>query len=557
MLPLTPANNWTPTIIFCGGTHMADDQWGNYSYPNAATWNIPTSNDCQRITPEPTDGSAVRYVQDDNMIQERTMGQFIALPDGTYLVVNGALNGTAGYADETGTTPHSQMPFTMSLATGPVLQPAIYNPNAPSGSRWSNVGLGSSKIPRLYHSSAILLPDASVLIAGSNPNVDYNPNAYYPTTYDAEIFYPPYFNKTKPTISGVPSQLGYGGTPFDITFDSSSYTGNANNVANETTVVLIRPGFSTHAMSMGQRMMQLNNTYTVYDNGTVVLHVAQLPPNPNLITPGPVLFFVTVDGSPSNGTLINVGTGNFGVQPINAVSVLPPSVRAQNLTNTGSGSNTGGGNNNGGSPQSASHKTSLGFIVAAGAGATVVLIVLGVGLFACCRRRRNPSGKHDDSYRAMHGGGMALPPSMSRSSDPRNSDTFIPLQKYNNSAWNVDEDKHMIHDDTRDSRVDFHEPQVYAAGNEKYPDYAASPDRYSLPTAPARNPLSGAEGGASQEYLANPGEYGSGGEHYTSYVGSLDDYLTPTSPSRAHLGVHDDDYYDEPPRSQLDSRHQR
>jgi hypothetical protein len=26
MLPLTPANNWTATIIFCGGTNLQPDQ---------------------------------------------------------------------------------------------------------------------------------------------------------------------------------------------------------------------------------------------------------------------------------------------------------------------------------------------------------------------------------------------------------------------------------------------------------------------------------------------------------------------------------------------------
>jgi hypothetical protein len=59
------------------------------------------------------------------------------------------------------------MPFGMSLAAEPLGTPVIYDPNAPAGQRWSNAGLDSSQIARLYHSSAILLPDASVLIAGS------------------------------------------------------------------------------------------------------------------------------------------------------------------------------------------------------------------------------------------------------------------------------------------------------------------------------------------------------------------------------------------------------
>ncbi|KAF9790493.1 hypothetical protein BJ322DRAFT_1098268 [Thelephora terrestris] len=40
MLPLTPANNYNPTILFCGGSDM------------------PEYEDCQRITPEPLDGSS-------------------------------------------------------------------------------------------------------------------------------------------------------------------------------------------------------------------------------------------------------------------------------------------------------------------------------------------------------------------------------------------------------------------------------------------------------------------------------------------------------------------
>jgi hypothetical protein len=30
MLPLTPDNNYTPTILFCGGTYLDEDQWGDY-----------------------------------------------------------------------------------------------------------------------------------------------------------------------------------------------------------------------------------------------------------------------------------------------------------------------------------------------------------------------------------------------------------------------------------------------------------------------------------------------------------------------------------------------
>ena len=338
MLPLTPTNNYTPTIIFCGGSDMPEYNYGDYRFPYADTWNIPASQDCQRITPEPKDGSPPAYEQDDDMPERRTMGQFIILPDGKLLVVNGALNGTAGYSSNgTLVTPRQQMPFGQSLASGPVGIPAMYDPTAPRGSRWSNKGFNNSLIPRLYHSSAILLPDASVLIAGSNPNVDVNTSAFFPTTYEAEIFYPPYFSAiTRPVPTGMPKILTYGGNPFTITIPATSYTGSSDDAADATTVVLIRGGFTTHAMNMGQRHLQLNSTSTVNDDGSIILHVAQVPPNPNIFQPGPAFLFVNIHGIPSNGTYVIVGNGQIGTQPTSPASVLPPNVRVASASGSAS-----------------------------------------------------------------------------------------------------------------------------------------------------------------------------------------------------------------------------
>ncbi|KAJ3999084.1 glyoxal oxidase [Lentinula boryana] len=408
MLPLTPANNYTPTVIFCGGSDMPDHLWGNYSFPNTDTWLYPASKDCQRLTPEPLDGSAPVYVQDDDMIEGRTMGQFIILPDGKILVVNGGLNGTAGYATNTGTTlSYNQMPFGMSLASGPVGTPALYDPNAPAGSRWSNAGFQTSNIARLYHSSAILLPDASVLIAGSNPNVDVNLTTYFPTNYQAEIFYPDYFSgNTRPVPSGIPSNLSYGGNPFDITVPASSYSGSSNDAADNTTVVVIRPGWTTHGMNMGQRFLQLNNTYTVNSDGSLTLHTAQMPPNPNIFQPGPAMLFVVVNGIPSNGTFVIIGSGSIETQPTGAASVLPDSVRlssASGSANGSSGNDTDTATNGG-----VSHTAMIvGSVVAA-------IIVLGVigGLIGVCvsRRRRAAAQKNTSSYamRNAPGGSGAL-----------------------------------------------------------------------------------------------------------------------------------------------------
>jgi hypothetical protein len=307
------------------------------------------------------------------MFESRTMGQLITLPDGTLLVLNGGLNGTAGYSERTLTTPtYGQMPFGMSLASGPVGRPSIYNSSAPKGSRWNSDGLSTSTIPRLYHSSAILLPDASVMIAGSNPNVDVNLTTVFPTTYKVEYFYPPYYQANRPVPTGIPQTLAYGGKYFDITVPGSSYTGSANNAADGTKIMVIRPGWTTHAMNMGQRALQLNHTYTVNNDGSIVYHVSQMPPNANIFQPGPAFVYVTINGIPSNGSYVIVGSGNIETQTMNPVDTLPPSVRVDSASGSGSPNNSdnnsndnNGDNNTGNNSASSLSGGAIGGIVAA------------------------------------------------------------------------------------------------------------------------------------------------------------------------------------------------
>jgi hypothetical protein len=100
MLPLTLKNNYTITLLFCGGTDMPDEDWGDYNYPAINTWNYPASADCQRITPEPADGSPPAYVQDDDMLDRRTMGQFIILPTGKLLMTKEGITELLGTCRE-------------------------------------------------------------------------------------------------------------------------------------------------------------------------------------------------------------------------------------------------------------------------------------------------------------------------------------------------------------------------------------------------------------------------------------------------------------------------
>jgi Domain of unknown function (DUF1929) len=78
--------------------------------------------------------------------------------------------------------------------------------------------------------------------------------------------------------------------------------------------------------NMGQRFVELESTYTVLlKSQGATLHVSQLPPNAAILAPGPALIFVVVDGVPSVGKMVMVGSGQIEEQTMLEVSNLPPS----------------------------------------------------------------------------------------------------------------------------------------------------------------------------------------------------------------------------------------
>ncbi|KAK4687301.1 hypothetical protein P7C73_g2818, partial [Tremellales sp. Uapishka_1] len=318
MFPLTPQNNWTSTLIFCGGQDMEGDQWlTDY----AIVANV-ADDTCVTISPD----VEAKWYQDDSLDTGRSMGQFINLPDGRLFFVNGCHLGTAGYGDVS-------WALGQSFADSPLYQSWYFDPKQPSGSRWSKAGVSS--IPRMYHSSATLLPDGTVFISGSNPNADYcdpttcpaSSGYKYWTQYQVEIFHPDYADHVKPAPTGLPTTFTYGGDYFNVSLTMDDLFNDPLNI-NKTKAVIIRTGFSTHSMNMGMRHVELDTSFTTNDDGSATLHVAQLPPNPAILVPGPALLFIVVDGIPSNATWIQVGNGQMGDQPIGESSVLPGSTIA-------------------------------------------------------------------------------------------------------------------------------------------------------------------------------------------------------------------------------------
>jgi hypothetical protein len=145
----------------------------------------------------------------------------------------------------------------------------------------------TAAIARLYHSTALLLPDATVITAGGgDPGPVQNLNA--------EIYYPPYlFNAagapaSRPTIVSSPATLSVGQT-FTVSVAASNSIG---------AMTLVRAGAATHAANLDQRFFNLPFT------GSGPQLTATLPTNPNVLVPGYYMLFVLQNGVPSPASMI-------------------------------------------------------------------------------------------------------------------------------------------------------------------------------------------------------------------------------------------------------------
>lgn len=115
MLPLTAANSYTPTILFCGGSSANLDK----STDAGAGFNVTAvaaDDTCVRITP---DDAKPTYTDDDTLPEARSMGSLVYLPDGKLWLGNGVSMGTAGYGDD-------GYSVGQSYGQDPVYMPVIY-----------------------------------------------------------------------------------------------------------------------------------------------------------------------------------------------------------------------------------------------------------------------------------------------------------------------------------------------------------------------------------------------------------------------------------------------
>jgi len=207
----------------------------------------------------------------EQMPSTRVMSCMVALPDGTFLILNGANLGVSGFAS----------------ASDPNLVPVLYDPTLPVGQRMRE--LASTTIARLYHSEAELLPDGRVIVSGSDPQ-----DPRYPQEYRHETFSPPYLfsGQIRPAFQVGENQWAYG-QMYAVKVKSPSM---ANIV-----ISLTGAASSTHGNSMGSRTL-FPSFYCV---GFACIITA--PPNSGVCPPGWYLLFVLNGPVPSKGVWVRIG----------------------------------------------------------------------------------------------------------------------------------------------------------------------------------------------------------------------------------------------------------
>ncbi|KAG7095570.1 hypothetical protein E1B28_006303 [Marasmius oreades] len=317
LLPLTPENNYVPEILICGGSTLSDTV-----DPSSISSQAPTSAQCSRMVLT-TAGIAAGW-KVESMPVPRIMPDLILLPDGRVLVVNGAQTGIASYDNVNDPVGHSN-------ADHPAFTPVIYDPAAPAGSRFTSSGIPASTIPRMYHSTASLTPNGSVMLAGSNPNTDFTTTTFQ-TEYRVEFYSPPYLSQPRPTYTGLPATVDFGSS-FKL---SVSLPSGVNTVS----VVAIDLGFSTHGVHMDHRSVKLVSSLST-DKKTLTVTG---PPSGNHYPPGPAFIYVVTDtGVPSFGHKTIIGTGASPPVDQGAIDNLLRSTTGPQLDLQGSPTESGEG----------------------------------------------------------------------------------------------------------------------------------------------------------------------------------------------------------------------
>jgi hypothetical protein len=293
LLPLLPPN-YVPSVMNFGGGSPATSSTDIIIFDPS----VPTP----------------KYTAGPNMSTGRIQMNAVILPNGKILAEGGSVNNESPDAPGKAADLYDPVSNTMSSA-------------------------GTASYSRLYHSTALLLPDATVLSMGSNPG---SRGSYQPAI---EIYTPSYLydandhliTTNRPQITGLSfsGPIHYG-TQFTVSYTSSNPQNNPQNMS----AVLVRPGSSTHASNMEQRLIVLCSGGCSSSNQMTL----NTPPNGSIAPPGYyMLFLIDSAGVPSKAAFIQLtpypSTPPTGT--ISAPSDPAPSITAGGMINfMGSGSSS-------------------------------------------------------------------------------------------------------------------------------------------------------------------------------------------------------------------------
>jgi hypothetical protein len=223
----------------------------------------------------------------ERMPSRRVMSCMVTLPDGTFMIMNGAEQGVAGFG----------------LANTPNLNALLYDTRKPKHRRISV--MANTTIARMYHSEAVLLDDGRVLVSGSDPQDGKNPQEYR-----LEVFLPPYLTSGAPRPAfTIANNDWVNGATYSFTV-----TAGGSNLK----VSLLGSEASTHGNSMGARIL-----FPAFQCGGSSCTVTA-PPGPYVAPPGWYRMFVLDNDVPSSGTWVRIGgdPGSLGNWP-NAAAFQP------------------------------------------------------------------------------------------------------------------------------------------------------------------------------------------------------------------------------------------
>ena len=176
-----------------------------------------------------------------------------------------------------------------------VFEAEIWDPATES---WST--MAPMKTSRLYHSTALLLPDGRVFVSGGGGGGTAVGDVAH---YDGEYFSPPYlFKGPRPTIDSAPAGAAHG----------EQFMVGATDPAGIASVTLVALSSTTHEFNMSQRFVRLAFSPAAEPNRFNV----SAPDSPNIAPPGHYMMFVlNSNGVPSVGRMLVLRPGTAANTP--------------------------------------------------------------------------------------------------------------------------------------------------------------------------------------------------------------------------------------------------